>query len=255
MDEASSRAGRRPYQVIASLGRWTLGGLFIYLGVSKLLQGAEFLSFVRQQMGVTNPFLSGAIAIMAPWMEILYGLWLITGIARNSAALLARWWLGAVFIYMGLNKALPEPEAFLKLVRQYHMVDKPILLNAIAAALPWFEVYCGVLLLLGAAVRGTALNLIAMLVPFTVVVFKRALTMAAVSGLPFCAVKFDCGCGAGEVYICHKLVENSVLLLLAAWLLTGRGRQLCLRYSLSRQQPRSQPGSAQREHLAEARQT
>jgi hypothetical protein len=52
--------------------------------------------------------------------------------------------------------------------------------------------------------------------------------------MPFCTVKFDCGCGAGEVFICHKLVENTVLLLLAAWLLTGRGRQLCLRFSLFR---------------------
>ena len=77
--------------------------------------------------------------------------------------------------------------------------------------------------------------LAAMLVPFTLVVLKRALAIAAVSGKPFCAVKFDCGCGAGEVFICHKLVENAVLFLLLAWLLTGRGRQLCLRFSLFRE--------------------
>jgi hypothetical protein len=52
-------------------------------------------------------------------------------------------------------------------------------------------------------------------------------------------VKFDCGCGAGEVLICHKLVENTVLLLLSAWLLTGRGRQLCLRFSLFREDDRA----------------
>ena len=75
-------------------------------------------------------------------------------------------------------------------------------------------------------------TLIAMLVPFTLLVLKRALLIAATSGKPFCAVKFDCGCGAGEVFICHKLLENTALLLLAAWLLTGRGRQLCLRFSL-----------------------
>jgi hypothetical protein len=92
-----------------------------------------------------------------------------------------------------------------------------------------------VLLLAGVAVRGSALNLAAMLVPFTLIVLKRALAIAATSGIPFCAVKFDCGCGAGEVLICHKLVENTVLLLLSAWLLTGRGRQLCLRFSLFRE--------------------
>jgi len=115
------------------------------------------------------------------------------------------------------------------------MVTSPFLLNSIGAALPWFEVYCGLLLLVGVAVRGSALNLAAMLVPFTLIVLKRALAIAATSGIPFCAVKFDCGCGAGEVFICHKLVENTVLLLLAAWLLTGRGRQLCLRFSLFRE--------------------
>ena len=107
-----------------------------------------------------------------------------------------------------------------------------MLLNMIGAALPWFEVYCGVLLLAGVAVRGAALNLVAMLVPFTLIVLKRALAIAAASGIPFCAVKFDCGCGAGEVFICHKLVENTVLLLLSAWLLAGGGRRLCVRYGL-----------------------
>jgi uncharacterized membrane protein YphA (DoxX/SURF4 family) len=220
--------------LVALLARWLLGGLFIYLGVSKVLHGAEFLGFVRQQLLVTNPFLSSLIATTAPWLEVLYGLLLLIGIARDAAAVLARWWLGCVFIYMGLHKALPHPEYFVELVRQYQMVTSPFLLNCIGAALPWFEVYCGLLLLAGVAVRGAALNLIAMLVPFTLIVLKRALAIAATKGIPLCAVKFDCGCGAGEVFICHKVVENSVLLLLSLWLLTGRGRQLCLRFSLFR---------------------
>ena len=59
--------------------------------------------------------------------------------------------------HMGLNKAL-HPEAFLKLVRQYELVQSPLMLNLIAAGLPWFEVFCGVLLVLGLAVRGSALK-------------------------------------------------------------------------------------------------
>ena len=226
---------RRPLDVAALLARWLLGGLFIYLGLNKVFHPAEFLTFVRQQLLVGDPFLSSLIAATAPWLEVLYGLLLLTGIAREAAAVLARWWLGCVFIYMGLHKALPHPEYVLKLVRQYDMVASPLLLNSIGAALPWFEVFCGLLLLAGVAVRGSALNLIAMLLPFTLIVLKRALAIAATSGTPFCAVKFDCGCGAGEVLICHKLIENTVLLLLSFWLLTGRGRQLCLRFSLFRQ--------------------
>jgi uncharacterized membrane protein YphA (DoxX/SURF4 family) len=227
---------RRPRDIAALVATWLIGGLFIYLGLSKVFHPAEFLTFVREQLQVGNPSLVSLIGVTAPWLEVLYGLLLLTGLAREAAALLARWWLGCVFIYMGLNKALPHPEYFLKLVRQYDMVSSPILLNSIGAALPWFEVLCGMLLLAGVAVRGTALNLIAMLVPFTLIVLKRALAIAATSGTPFCAVKFDCGCGTGEVLICHKLVENTLLLLLSAWLLTGSSQQFCLRFGLFRRE-------------------
>ena len=143
----------------------------------------------------------------------------------------ARWLLGALFVYVGLNKAL-HPVEFLKLVWQYDLVQTPWMLNAIAAALPWFEVFCGLLLIAGVAVRGSALMLMAMLVPFTIVVFQRALALHAALSIPFCAVKFDCGCGTGEVFICRKLAENLLLLLLAGWLLAGHGRRLCARYRL-----------------------
>ena len=66
----------------------------------------------------------------------------------DLAGVLGRWLLGGLFIYMGLNKAL-HPVDFLKLVRQYELVAHPYLLNSIAAALPWFEVFCGLLLVAG----------------------------------------------------------------------------------------------------------
>ncbi len=149
------------------------------------------------------------------------GLWL----------LLARWILGAAFIYTGLNKAL-HPVEFLKLVRQYEMVDTPLLLNAIAAWLPWFEVFCGLLLVLGVAVRGAALLLVAMLVPFTGVVLQRALAIHAASDIAFCAIKFDCGCGTGEVFICRKLAENTLMTLGALALVFRREHWLCWRGAL-----------------------
>ncbi len=156
-------------------------------------------------------------------------------IARGSGAELfgvaARWALGGLFIYMGLTKAL-HPVEFLKLVRQYELTQSPLLLNSIAAALPWFEIFCGVLLVLGIAVRGSALVIIGMLVPFTAVVFHRALALHSALAIPFCAVKFDCGCGTGEVFICRKLVENALLIVFAVWFVAGRGRRWCLRYNL-----------------------
>jgi uncharacterized membrane protein YphA (DoxX/SURF4 family) len=149
----------------------------------------------------------------------------------DFGAVAARWSLGALFIYTGLEK-VADPVAFLKLVRQYDLVHTAFLLNSVAATLPWFEVFCGVLLLAGVAVRGAALTLIGVLIPFTGVVWHRALLLQAARGLPFCAVKFDCGCGTGEVFICQKLLENFGLILLAVWLLAGRGRNWSLRYSV-----------------------
>jgi uncharacterized membrane protein YphA (DoxX/SURF4 family) len=144
-----------------------------------------------------------------------------------------RWLLGGLFVYMGLTKAL-HPELFLKLLRQYDLTNHSLLLNSIAAGLPWFEVFCGLLLILGVAVRGTALLLLLMLVPFTIVVLRRALAISTLQHVALCAVRFDCGCGGGEVLICRKVVENVLLMLLSCWLLAGFGRHLAARFSLSK---------------------
>jgi len=154
------------------------------------------------------------------------------GTGRGTVLILiARCVLGAVFIYMGLHKAL-HPVEFLKLVRQYEVLHTPVLLNMVASTLPWFEIFCGLLLVLGVGVRGAAVMLVAMLIPFTIIVFLRALAMHEAGGLPFCAIKFDCGCGAGEVLICRKLAENTVLTLLSIGLIFWRKDRLCLRHSL-----------------------
>ncbi len=165
----------------------------------------------------------------------------------DYATIIGRWFLGLLFIQMGLSKVL-HPVEFLKLLREYDLVSDPLLLNSIAGALPWFEVFCGLLLLLGLAVRGTSVLLVSMLVPFTVVVIRRALNIATIKGLALCAVKFDCGCGNGEVYICSKVLDNSALVLLSLWLIIGYGRQLSLRYSLISQaepHPQSTPTPGQ----------
>lgn len=157
-------------------------------------------------------------------------------VAVDIFTVLTRWLLGAAFVYLGLNKAL-HPVDFLKLVQQYDLTQNALFLNSIAAGLPWFEVFCGLLLLTGVAVRGTALTLLLMLVPFTLLVLHQALLLQAAQAIPFCAVKFDCGCGTGEEFICRKLLENFLLILLSGWLLAGYGRRLSLRFSLINSPP------------------
>jgi uncharacterized membrane protein YphA (DoxX/SURF4 family) len=156
-----------------------------------------------------------------------------TGAPLDWAGVIARWLVGAFFIYMGLSKAL-QPVEFLKLLRQYDLAQSPWLLNSVAAVLPWFEVLCGLALVAGVGVRGTALLLALLLAAFTAVVFHRGLVLRSTLAIAFCAVKFDCGCGSGEVLVCRKLGENIALLGLCAWLLAGAGRRLSLRYRLQR---------------------
>jgi uncharacterized membrane protein YphA (DoxX/SURF4 family) len=152
--------------------------------------------------------------------------------AADIFAVLARWVLSAVFLYFGLNKAL-HPVEFLKMAREYDLVQSSLLLNLVAVVLPWFEIFCGLLLLAGVAVRGTAVMLIVMLVPFTALVFRRALALQSARHIPFCAIKFDCGCGNGEVFICRKLLENLLFIVFSVWLLAGYGRKLCIRHTLA----------------------
>jgi uncharacterized membrane protein YphA (DoxX/SURF4 family) len=140
---------------------------------------------------------------------------------KDLLVLTIRWVVGGFFLYTGLMKAL-HPDDFLRLLREYDVVRQPLLMNGIAATLPWFEVFCGLLLCLGVAVRGTALLSVLMLVPFTGLVLQRALALHAAAGTPFCAIRFDCGCGTGEVMICQKLFENTLLTMAAAILVGVR---------------------------------
>ncbi|MEY2408624.1 MAG: putative oxidoreductase [Verrucomicrobiota bacterium] len=149
-------------------------------------------------------------------------------------SLIARCVLGGVFVYMGIHKVL-HPVEFLKLVRQYEVFSHAGFLNWVAATLPWFEIFCGLLLLLGIAIRGTALLMVTMLVPFTVLIFLRALAMHQTGGMPFCAIKFDCGCGAGEVLICRKLAENVALLVISTTLIFQTKHRWALRPNLLQQ--------------------
>jgi uncharacterized membrane protein YphA (DoxX/SURF4 family) len=160
--------------------------------------------------------------------------------AADYAALLLRCVLGGYFIWMGAHKAL-DPVDFLKLVRQYDLVQAPLLLNLIAAGLPWFEIICGALLILGLAPRGAALLIFAMLVPFTLAILRRAVMLQESTGTAFCLIKFDCGCGAGEVFVCRKLAENTLWTLVSAWLAL-RSRHLLTWWPRPAPAPELEPG-------------
>lgn len=147
--------------------------------------------------------------------------------------LLCRLAIGALFIYMGIVKAR-EPVTFLKLIREYEMVPDGgwWFLNWSVATLPWIEILCGLLLVLGVGLRGTALVIMAMLAVFTPAIVLRGLGIHNTEQLAFCKIYFDCGCGAGVVNFCGKLAENTALFLGALLILFSRSQRFCLRARL-----------------------
>lgn len=154
--------------------------------------------------------------------------------ASGVPLLIARFVLGGMFIWMGLAK-VADPVDFLKLIHEYRIFPGwlYLLLNLTAVTLPWLEVLCGVLLVTGVAVRGAALLLFGLLTFFTIAIILRAVGIHQTEGTPFCSIRFDCGCGAGIVWMCRKIPENAGLWLLALLTLISRSRRFCLRYKLA----------------------
>lgn len=145
--------------------------------------------------------------------------------------LLARLAVGGMFAYLAILK-LRNPIEFLKLTKQYGVLplDPPIFLNLTVVVMPWLELVSAIALLLGVARRGAALILAGLLLFFTPMLALHANTLLATSGkfTSYCAVKFDCGCGTGEVFICRKLAENVALLLATLVALFSSSRRYCL---------------------------
>ena len=94
-----------------------------------------------------------------------------TGIPLLAARLV----LGVTFLVMGWEKGW-DPVAFLKLLREYEMIPDGfyVIQNIISVVLPWIEVVCGVALILGVCIRGSALSLLLLLTFFTVLIIYRA---------------------------------------------------------------------------------
>ena len=157
--------------------------------------------------------------------------------------LVVRLIIGSLFVWMGWQK-IKEPVTFLKLMRQYSIFDEQsgyFLMNFVAVVLPWVEVVCGLVLLSGVALRGAGLTAAAMLVVFTPMILMRGMELFNEGAAStFCGVKFDCGCGAGEVFVCRKLLENGALLFGAVVVLFARTRKFCLSNLLTRGTPAGQ---------------
>lgn len=149
---------------------------------------------------------------------------------RNISITLVRIVLGVVFIFASFEK-IADPTAFAASISGYRIVaSDPALM--IGTVLPWIELLCGLGLLLGLFVRGSALLALIMLSLFTVVVLS-----ALVRGLDI-----SCGCytqdPSAERIGWWKVGENAVLILMSLLVL----HQSSLGFTLERfLQHRSKP--------------
>ena len=143
--------------------------------------------------------------------------------------LIARAVLGVLFIYMAISK-IADPVKFLKDIHEFRLLPEsaPVFLNLAAISLPWIEVLCGILLLVGFRLRGASATLLAMLIAFTVAIFIRAMGIHGERDILFCDIAFDCGCGSGPINTCNKLGENLSLIALAAIATFSNSRKLAI---------------------------
>lgn len=90
--------------------------------------------------------------------------------------------IGIVFIYASISK-IAHPDAFALIIYNYHILPGWII-NLFALFLPWAEMVCGILLIVGYWHKSAAAILGGM-----TVVFIAALSMALFRG-----VNIECGC-------------------------------------------------------------
>ena len=138
----------------------------------------------------------------------------------NPYLLLAfRLLLAAIFIYAAVQK-IGKPLAFADEIHNYGVVDYGAPLYIMAVVLPWVELLCGLALVTGVAVRGSALILLGLNAMFLAVIAKKTASYLS-DGTPFMKVYFDCGCGFGATYAWKKLLEDAAYLIMSLALLAA----------------------------------
>ena len=98
------------------------------------------------------------------------------------ATLFFRWILGFIFIYASWDK-LQHPADFAQAVYNYRLLPE-VFVNCFAIILPWVELICGVLLIVGFFKNGS-ISLINVLL----IIFFLAMTINLLRGL-----EIGCGC-------------------------------------------------------------
>ncbi|MFZ1948216.1 MAG: MauE/DoxX family redox-associated membrane protein [bacterium] len=129
--------------------------------------------------------------------------------------------IGGVFIWASVYK-IAEPGEFAKSIYNYRMMPDAAI-NLMAIVMPWLELVCGVLLIIGPGLRGSAL-----LIGLMLLVFIVAISTAIARGLDI-----DCGCfrvgDGGRIVGLKTLVEDVLMLVGVGIILAFGGPSFSLR--------------------------
>ncbi|MBU1169896.1 MAG: DoxX family membrane protein [Proteobacteria bacterium] len=84
------------------LVRWTLGGVFVYASIHKILDPSEFAKIIYGYQLVPG-YVINLSAIILPFVELFTGLFLLLGIYPRSSAILANVMLGIFMVAISIN--------------------------------------------------------------------------------------------------------------------------------------------------------
>jgi len=129
-----------------------------------------------------------------------------------------RFILAFVFIYASFSK-IQSPLKFAEQIRMYGILDVSPILYITAILLPWLELLCGISIILGVFIRGSALILALMNAMFLFVLVYRTAGVISAGNTGFFEVFFDCGCGFEPTHAWKKIAEDIGLLAISLILL------------------------------------
>lgn len=134
-----------------------------------------------------------------------------------------RVFLGGVFVFAAYNK-IPAVQSFAEAIKGFQVVDAeshPELIVIGAFVIPWFELFAGLMLILGLRARSAAMGIGLLLAVF----------IYALLHVIFTDVSADCSCFGDENFICGstvgwcQVIRNVVFLIPAGYLMVrGPGR-------------------------------
>jgi uncharacterized membrane protein YphA (DoxX/SURF4 family) len=131
-------------------------------------------------------------------------------LANRWLELLTRLVIGTIFVSASIEKAA-DPASFAVMIENYKILS-PAASMFVASTLPWVELVCGVAVILGVAVRGSALVIGLLTVGFT---------SAVVAGI-LRGLDISCGCFTLDPEVgkigWRKVAENTGIVVLSVFL-------------------------------------